>query len=48
MSLTEEQVNEIEAINPDDYAAAVSTWLENQKNREAMQPWIDAAENVRN
>jgi glycine betaine/proline transport system substrate-binding protein len=47
VSLTEEQVNEIEAINPDDYAAAVSTWLEKQKNREVMQPCIDAAENAR-
>ncbi|CAN5236809.1 glycine betaine ABC transporter substrate-binding protein [soil metagenome] len=43
LTLTEEQVNEIENINPNDYAAAVSTWLEEEENREAVQPWIDAA-----
>ncbi len=43
LTLTEEQVNEIENINPNDYAAAVSTWLEDENNREAVQPWIDAA-----
>jgi glycine betaine/proline transport system substrate-binding protein len=47
LTLTEEQVNEIEAISPDNYAAAVSTWLENENNREAVQPWIEAAENAR-
>ena len=43
LTLTEDQVNEIENINPNDYAAAVSTWLEEEGNREAVQPWIDAA-----
>lgn len=47
LTLTEEQVNEIEAINPQDYAAAVGTWLEDENNREAVQPWIDAAEDAR-
>ena len=39
--LTEEQVNEIEAINPNDYAESARTWLED--NRDVAQPWIDAA-----
>jgi glycine betaine/proline transport system substrate-binding protein len=39
--LTEEQVNEIEAINPNDYAESARTWLED--NRDVVQPWIDAA-----
>ncbi|MDP8949539.1 MAG: hypothetical protein M3N00_04755 [Actinomycetota bacterium] len=43
LTLTEDQVNEIENINPNDYADAVSTWLEDEDNREAVQPWIDAA-----
>ena len=41
IKLTEEQVNEIESINPDDYELAVRTWLED--NRDVVQPWIDAA-----
>jgi hypothetical protein len=44
--LTEEQVNEIENINPDDYAAGVSTWLEDEENRNSLQPAIDAARNA--
>ncbi len=43
LKLTEEQVNEIEAINPEDYAEAVSTWLEDENNRNSLQPAIDAA-----
>ena len=43
LKLTEEQVNEIENINPQDYAAAVSTWLEDENNRNSLQPAIDAA-----
>src|SRR5918997_5179176 len=43
LKLTEEQVNEIENINPQDYAAAVSTWLEDENNRNSLQPTIDAA-----
>ena len=43
LKLTEEQVNEIENINPQDYAAAVSTWLEDEENRSSLQPAIDAA-----
>jgi glycine betaine/proline transport system substrate-binding protein len=43
LKLTEEQVNEIENINPQDYAAAVSTWLEDEENRNSLQPAIDAA-----
>ena len=43
LKLTEDQVNEIENINPQDYAAAVSTWLEDEENRNSLQPAIDAA-----
>ncbi len=43
LQLTEEQVNEIEDINPQDYAAGVSTWLEDENNRSSLQPAIDAA-----
>jgi len=43
LTLTEEQVNEIENINPGDYAAAVSTWLKDDANSEVVRPWIDAA-----
>ena len=43
LTLTEDQVNEIENINPQDYAAAVSTWLEDENNRNSLQPAIDAA-----
>jgi glycine betaine/proline transport system substrate-binding protein len=43
LRLTERQVNEIEDIDPGDYAAAVSTWLEDENNRNAMQPAVDAA-----
>ena len=39
--LTEEQINEIENINPNDYAESARTWLED--NRDVVQPWIDAA-----
>jgi glycine betaine/proline transport system substrate-binding protein len=41
ITLTEDQVNEIENINPNDYAESVRTWLED--NRDVVQPWIDAA-----
>ncbi len=41
ITLTEEQVNEIENINPNDYAESARTWLED--NRDVAQPWIDAA-----
>jgi glycine betaine/proline transport system substrate-binding protein len=43
IKLTEEQVNEIEDINPQDYAEAVRTWLEDEENRNSLQPAIDAA-----
>jgi glycine betaine/proline transport system substrate-binding protein len=43
IKLTEEQVNEIENINPQDYAEAVRTWLEDEENRNSLQPAIDAA-----
>jgi glycine betaine/proline transport system substrate-binding protein len=41
--LTEEQVNEIENINPQDYGEAARTWLEDENNRNSLQPAIDAA-----
>ncbi len=41
VTLTEEQVNEIENINPNDYAESTRIWLED--NRDVVQPWIDAA-----
>ncbi len=41
ITLTEEQVNEIENIDPQDYAGSARTWLES--NRDVAQPWIDAA-----
>ena len=41
ITLTEAQVNEIENINPNDYAESARTWLED--NRDVVQPWIDAA-----
>jgi len=41
VTLTEEQVNEIENINPQDYAESARIWLED--NRDVVQPWIDAA-----
>ncbi len=44
ITLTEEQVNEIENIDPQDYAASAQTWLES--NRDVVQPWIDAANNA--
>ena len=44
VTLTEEQVNEIENIDPQDYAASAQTWLES--NRDVAQPWIDAANNA--
>jgi glycine betaine/proline transport system substrate-binding protein len=43
LKLTEEQVNEIENINPQDYAEATRTWLEDENNRNSLQPAIDAA-----
>jgi len=43
LTLTEDQVNEIENINPQDYAQAVRTWLQDENNRDTVQPWIDAA-----
>jgi glycine betaine/proline transport system substrate-binding protein len=46
IKLTEEQVNEIEDINPQDYAEAVRTWLEDEENRNSLQPAIDAARNA--
>ena len=39
--LTEEQVNEIENIDPQDYAGAARTWLED--NRDVVEPWLEAA-----
>lgn len=44
VTLTEEQVNEIENIDPQDYAASARTWLDS--NRDVVQPWIDAANNA--
>lgn len=48
LRLTEEQVNEIENINPQDYAAAVSEWLEDENNRNSpqLQDAIEAARNA--
>ncbi len=46
LTLTEEQVNEIENINPEDYAQAVSTWLEDEDNRAVVEPWLEAARNA--
>jgi glycine betaine/proline transport system substrate-binding protein len=43
LKLTEEQVNEIENINPQDYGEATRTWLEDENNRNSLQPAIDAA-----
>ena len=43
LRLTEDQVNEIENINPDDYAESVNTWLQDENNRNSLQPAIDAA-----
>ena len=43
LKLTEDQINEIENINPDDYAESVSTWLQDENNRNSLQPAIDAA-----
>jgi glycine betaine/proline transport system substrate-binding protein len=43
LKLTEDQVNEIENINPDDYAESVKTWLQDENNRNSLQPAIDAA-----
>ena len=44
LRLTEEQVNEIENINPSDYAQSARTWLEN--NRDVVEPWLEAARNA--
>jgi glycine betaine/proline transport system substrate-binding protein len=46
LKLTEDQVNEIENINPDDYAESVNTWLQDENNRSSLQPAIDAAKEV--
>src|SRR5215210_6713258 len=48
LRLTEEQVNEIENINPQDYAAAVSEWLEDENNRNSpqLQDAVEAARNA--
>ena len=46
LRLTEEQVNEIENINPQDYAEATRTWMEDEENRNSLQPAIDAARNT--
>jgi glycine betaine/proline transport system substrate-binding protein len=46
LTLTEDQVNEIENIDPQDYAQAARTWLEDENNRAAVQPWIAAAQNA--
>jgi len=43
LRLTEDQVNEIENINPADYGEATRTWLEGENNRNSLQPAIDAA-----
>ncbi len=43
LKLTEDQVNEIENINPQDYGEAARTWLEDENNRNSLQPAIDAA-----
>lgn len=43
ITLTEEQINEIENIDPQDYAESTRIWLEDEENRAAVQPWIDAA-----
>lgn len=43
LKLTEDQVNEIENINPDNYAESVTTWLQDENNRSSLQPAIDAA-----
>jgi glycine betaine/proline transport system substrate-binding protein len=44
LRLTEEQVNEIENINPSDYAQSARSWLEN--NRDVVEPWLEAARNA--
>ncbi len=43
LTLTEEQVNEIENINPEDYAESVRIWLEDEDNRAVVEPWLEAA-----
>jgi glycine betaine/proline transport system substrate-binding protein len=44
LTLTEEQVNDIENINPSDYAQSTRSWLEN--NRDVVEPWLEAARNA--
>ncbi|MCA1730578.1 MAG: glycine betaine ABC transporter substrate-binding protein, partial [Actinobacteria bacterium] len=44
VSLTEDQVNEIESINPNDYAESAKTWLDD--NHDVVQPWVDAAKDA--
>ena len=46
LTLTEEQVNEIENINPQDYAESVRIWLEDEQNRAVVEPWLEAARNA--
>jgi glycine betaine/proline transport system substrate-binding protein len=46
LRLTEEQVNEMENIDTQNYAAGVATWLEDEDNRNSLQPAIDAARNA--
>jgi glycine betaine/proline transport system substrate-binding protein len=44
VSLTEDQDNEIESINPNDYAESAKTWLDD--NHDVVQPWVDAAKDA--
>jgi glycine betaine/proline transport system substrate-binding protein len=46
LTLTEDQVNEIEEEinNTGDPETGIRNWLEN--NRDVVQPWIDAAQNA--
>lgn len=44
VSLNEDQVNEIENINPSDYAESAKTWLND--NHDVVQPWVDAAKDA--
>ncbi|MDQ3910668.1 MAG: hypothetical protein M3305_02570 [Actinomycetota bacterium] len=44
--LTEADVNNIEDLNHDDKADAVSQWLKDDNNRAKLQPAIDAAKNA--
>jgi ABC-type proline/glycine betaine transport system substrate-binding protein len=44
LTLTENQVNEIDAIDPENYEQAVRTWPKD--NRDVVEPWLEAARNV--